>query len=280
MPTFDTPEPISATVEIQAGRVWIRASDRTDTVVEVRPLDADLDADVETARQTEVEYAAGQLTVRAPKHRLRSLFGRPPTIEVRVDLPNGSRVDVGSMGDLHGEGRLGESVFNTGAGAIRVESAARLRARTAAGDVLVGRTDGPADISTAAGRIRVGEIGGTATAKTSSGDIAVGEVTGDARLNTASGDVTVDRALAGITAKTAYGSVRVGEVARGSAVLESGFGEVEFGIAHGTAAWLDVDTKYGTVRSDLDAAEGPGKADETVEVRARTNFGDIVVRRA
>jgi hypothetical protein len=32
MPTFDTPEPIAAVLEITAGRVQIHASDRTDMV--------------------------------------------------------------------------------------------------------------------------------------------------------------------------------------------------------------------------------------------------------
>ena len=34
MPTFDTPQPITATVEISAGSVRLVASDRDDTVVE------------------------------------------------------------------------------------------------------------------------------------------------------------------------------------------------------------------------------------------------------
>jgi hypothetical protein len=34
------------------------------------------------------------------------------------------------------------------------------------------------------------------------------------------------------------------------------------------------------VRSDLDAAVAPEPSDETVEVRARTGYGDIVIRRS
>jgi hypothetical protein len=37
MPTFDTPAPISVSVDIGAGNIEIIASDRADTVVEVRP---------------------------------------------------------------------------------------------------------------------------------------------------------------------------------------------------------------------------------------------------
>ena len=39
MPKFETPEPISVTLDYAVGNVRISASDRTDTVVEVRPSD-------------------------------------------------------------------------------------------------------------------------------------------------------------------------------------------------------------------------------------------------
>ena len=57
MRTFDTPEPISVTVELGVGDLRIVASDRTDTMVEVRPSDAAKKADVTAAEQTRVEYA-------------------------------------------------------------------------------------------------------------------------------------------------------------------------------------------------------------------------------
>ena len=37
MPNFDTPQPITAVVEIAAGSIRLVASDRDDTVAEVRP---------------------------------------------------------------------------------------------------------------------------------------------------------------------------------------------------------------------------------------------------
>ena len=39
MPSFDTPEPISATAHVEAGSIQFSAGDRLDTVVEVRPRD-------------------------------------------------------------------------------------------------------------------------------------------------------------------------------------------------------------------------------------------------
>jgi hypothetical protein len=51
MPTFATPEPISATVEVVSGAVHVSASDRDDTVVEVAPRDPGRPSDVRVAEQ-------------------------------------------------------------------------------------------------------------------------------------------------------------------------------------------------------------------------------------
>lgn len=278
MPTFDTPGPIAATIDVAGGHVRIHASDRADTVVDVRPADESEDADVQAARQTQVEYANGQLLVRAPKNKIRSLFGRTPSVDLTIELPSGSRVDARAWGDIRSEGHIGESTFDIAAGSIRLDQTGRLKLRTAAGDVSVGRSGGHTDVATSSGKIWIGEIDGTALIKTSNGDITVGEVAGDVQLSTANGGITVDRALAAVSAKTAFGSVRIGEVVRGSVVLETAFGDLELGVREGTAAWLDVSSQQGSVRSDLDAIDHPAHAEETVEVRARTRFGDIVIR--
>ena len=69
MPTFQTPEPISVTLELGVGQVRIAASDRADTVVEVRPSDEADQSDVKAAQQVRVEYAGGMLRVTGPKVR-------------------------------------------------------------------------------------------------------------------------------------------------------------------------------------------------------------------
>ena len=61
MPTFETPEPITATIDVAVGDVRISAGDRGDTVVDVRPSDPSNDEDVKAAEQTRVECASGQL---------------------------------------------------------------------------------------------------------------------------------------------------------------------------------------------------------------------------
>ena len=92
MPTFNTPEPITATIDVAVGDVHLSAGDGTATVVDVRPSDASNSDDVKAAELTRVEYASGQLLVKAPK--LRSWLSRSGggSIDVTIELPAGSQV--------------------------------------------------------------------------------------------------------------------------------------------------------------------------------------------
>jgi hypothetical protein len=282
VPTFATPQPIVATVELPAGSVRVSASERADTVVDVRPHDPGSAADRDAAEQTRLEYADGRLSITAPKRPLlRSLLGAGPAIEVEVGLPEGSELDATGWADYVCTGRLAAVALEKAAG-VRIERAARVRANNSMGDIVVGRIDGHADLTTAMGRIRVGALGGTASLKTSAGDVSVGEVAAAARLKTAYGDIAVERALASVHAKTSAGSVRIGEAAAGTIELETAYGELEIGVPDGVAAYLDVSSGHGTVRSELDASASPLEADRrrTVEIRGHTQFGGIVIRRA
>jgi DUF4097 and DUF4098 domain-containing protein YvlB len=280
MPTFDTPEPISVTIELSTGDVRVVASDRADTVVEVRPSSPTDESDVEVAEQTRIDYADGVLLVRAPKPRLFGLFGATGSVDVTVALPTGSRLEAeASMAALRGTGRLGECRIRTSTGAVSLERTGRLDLSTGSGPVTVGRVDGSARISTGSGRVAVDEIDGVATVKNSNGDTWVGAVTGDARLNTANGNLTVDHAGAGVTAATANGEITLGTVSRGAVSARSGFGPIEIGIAPGTAAWLDLHTGFGSLHNRLDPTDAPPAGADAVEIRARTSYGDIVIRR-
>jgi DUF4097 and DUF4098 domain-containing protein YvlB len=281
MPTFDTPQPISATLSLGfvVGNVRISASDRTDTTVDVRPIDSSSKADLKVAEQTRIEYTDGRLVVNAPK--LRSLFGRKGGIDVTIELPSGSRLQgETAMGELRCDGRLGECRFKTAYGEIRLDQAGVVNLKSASGDVTVDHADGGAEVTASNGAVRIRRIDGPAMVKNSNGDSWIGEVTGDLRLNAANGGITVDQAHAGVTAKTANGSVRIGEVTRGAVTLETAAGTLEVGIRAGTAAWLDLNTVSGRVRNELAASAGPDNAEETVEVRARTYVGDIIIRRS
>ncbi|MEU5612956.1 DUF4097 family beta strand repeat-containing protein [Streptomyces sparsogenes] len=279
MPSFDTPAPISAIAHVEAGSIRFAAGDRPDTVVEVRPRDPKRDPDVRAADQTEVTYASGVLTIRTPKQR--SLFGRTGTVDVTVELPTDSRVELtGAWAQVLGEGRLGEVRVKTSAGDVRLDTTGPLHLTASHGSITVDQVEGTAEITTSTGSLRVGTVDGSATLKNSHGTTTVGAVTGDLRVSGAHGDIDIARAEGSVAATTAHGTVRVSDVARGTVQLETNYGAIEVGIREGTAAWIDASSNSGQVRNTLAASDSPEKTEDTVKVRARTRYGNIDVLRA
>jgi hypothetical protein len=278
MPTFDTPEPITVTFHVEVGAVHLAAEDRRDTVVEVRPhSDAD-PVDAKAAEQTRVTYADGELQIRSG--RGRPLFGRPGAVAVRITLPEGSQVHgTTSLVDVSAQGRLGECRLKTAVGHIRLDEAGPVRLTTQHGNIGVARVTGDAEIGSGIGEVRIGTLAGAGEIKSTQGDVRVAEAAGALRLKVANGNIRIGRALAGVAATSARGNARVDQAVRGTVELETRSGDLEVGIPEGTAAWLDIDSRLGNVRTTLDAAEGPGDEAATVEVRARTGIGDILVRR-
>ncbi|MEU2260793.1 DUF4097 family beta strand repeat-containing protein [Streptomyces sp. NPDC019645] len=277
MPSFDTPEPISVTARVEAGSIHFTASDRRDTAVEVRPRDPKKDLDVRAADQSEVTYANGTLTVRTPKP---TLFGRTGTVDVTVELPTGSRIDMsGAWAQLLGEGRLGEVRVKTSSGDVRLDTTGPLKLIASHGSITVDRVEGPAEITTSSGSLRVGIVDGGAVLKNSHGTTTVGAATGELRVSGANGDIDIRRAEDSVTATTAHGTLRVGEVARGVVQLETSYGAIDIGVREGTAAWLDVSSVSGQVRNTLTASAAPESTDDTVKIRARTRHGNIDIRR-
>jgi DUF4097 and DUF4098 domain-containing protein YvlB len=281
MPNYETPEPISVTLELGVGDVRIAASDRTDTVVEVRPSDEADESDVKAAQQVRVDYANGMLRVTGPKTRVFDFSRKTRSVDVSIELPSGSQVSAElQAGDIRCAGRLGECGLKTSVGNFWLERTGPLRLDTSTGHVTAGGITGNAEISTGTGKVQIGEVEGTAVVKNSNGNTTIDAVTGNVRVRAANGDIHVERAGAGVDAKTSNGSIRLGEVVRGSVALATAMGSLEIGIAEGTAAWLEVNTGFGHVRNLLENATRPEEADETVEVRGRTSYGDIVIRRS
>lgn len=278
MPSFDTPEPISATAHVEAGSIQFTAGDRLDTVVEVRPRDPKRDQDVRAADQAEVTYASGALTVRTPKP---NMFGRTGTVDVTVELPTGSRIDMtGAWVQVLGEGRLGEVRVKISSGDVRLDTTGPLKLTASHGSITVDRVEGMAEITTSSGSLRAGHVAGPAVLKNSHGTTTVGVATGELRVSGANGNIEIRRAEDSVTATTAHGTLRVDDVARGTVQLETSYGAIEVGVREGTAAWLDVSSGSGQVRNTLAVSEPPEKTEDTVKVRARTRYGNIDVRRA
>lgn len=179
MQKFVTPAPISAVLDIPAGRVQFIAADRADTTVEVLPANASKGRDVKAAEQTTVEYVDGILHVRAPESK-SPLLGSSGSVEVTVRLPAGSQVEAKTAAaEFRAVGRFGDVAFDVAHGSAKVDEAASVRLTTLAGDVSVGRLTGPGEISTAKGDIRITEaVRGTVVLRTKSGDVSVGAAPG------------------------------------------------------------------------------------------------------
>ena len=257
MPTFDTPEPISATIDVAMGDIRVSAGEGGTTVVAVRPSDASSEQDIKAAESTRVEYANEQLLIKAPK--LRSwLSSGGGSVDVTIELPAGSNVH-GALGaaDFHSDGRLGDCRIKTGLGRIQVDQADTLHLKSGAGDISVEHATGHAEVTVGSGDVRLRELDRSAVVKNSNGATWVGVAGGDLRVNSANGSIAVDEARAGVVAKSANGDVRLGEAVRGSVVLETQIGDLEVGIREGTAAWLDVRSTAGRVRNALEATAAP-----------------------
>ena len=284
MPKFETNQPIVLSIELSQGAAHVIASDRTDTVVAVNPSDPDRPEDVEAAGKIAVELANGTVFVGAPKRRgiAAPLLGwkRGGSVEVTVELPERSSVRAAAgFADIRGDGRLDDVEVKTGAGDVRLDRTGALRVRTSAGNVAVEEASGRAEI-VAAGDMTVGAVTGDADVKNLNGKTWIGRAGGAVRVKSANGDVTIEDADRDVTVKTANGNIRLGQVTRGSVTIETAFGGLEIGVRQGTAAWIDATTKFGRLHNNLAPSDDPEPSAETVQVRARTSFGDVLIARS
>ena len=282
MSVFETPRPISATFDLSVADVRITAGDRADTVVEVRPTNQTRSSDIKAAEQTRVEYSNGRLSVKMAKDWTRfTPFGGVASVDITIELPTGSAIRSESeMGSYDLDGRFEECTFRTGAGSIRLDRTGPLTVSTGIGEIIADRVAGDADLKTGSGQVRIGSVDGATIVRSGNGDTRIGEVGGDLRVKTANGEIVIGQARASVVAKSANGRIRIGDVVRGAVVMETAAGEIEVGIHEGTAAFLDVKTHYGNVRSSLQASNASEPSSSTVDVRARTSYGDIVITRA
>ena len=279
MPTFDTAEPISATVNLAIAHIHLTGGEAPRTVVDVRPSDPSKEKDVRAAEATSVRFTDGRLLIESPKQHgwQRKNDG---SVDVTVELPAGSHLQATvGLGDLRSDGRLGDCRVTTGSGEIMIAEAGTLNLTSGLGDITVDHVTGRAEATTGSGDLRLTTLDAGAVLKSANGDTWVGVARDELRLQTANGRIAVDEAHAGLEAKTANGDIRVTEVARGSVVLESHLGDIEVGVREGSAAWLDVRSALGKVSVELDDADTPDPTAETVSVRARTSLGKIRVRR-
>lgn len=278
MPTFSTPSPIDLAIKMPVGAIEIVAGDRDDTVVTVSPTNPAKAVDVRGANETAVEFDGQRLTITGPRPRF-SFVGPFESIDVKVELPIGSRLTAENLGGpVRTSGRLGATRIKSSL--VDIDSTGDLSVRALNGNVTVANADGTVDITADHGQIRLGTVTGEATLKASHGSITVTEARGDLEAKLSYGDLAITKALGSVEAKTAYGAIELLEVSSGSVQVESGYGQITIGVRPGVPAWLDLSSKVGRVRSDLAGDRAPESSEQTVAVRARTQYGDITVQHA
>lgn len=278
MHTFSTPNPIDLAIHLSVGMIEVFATDRTDTVVTVSPTNPSKMVDRRGAEDTRVDFEGERLTIRGPKPRF-SITGPYESVDLRIELPTSSRLTADlSSGAVNTTGRLGATRIK--AAQVDLDTTGDLWLRALHGHVVVGSAEGSAEITADHGQVRIGTIGGDAIIKASHGSVTIGECTGDLEAKLSYGDFEITKSVGSVSAKTAYGRIDVHELCAGSNELDTAYGQITVGVREGVAAWLDLLSKQGRVRNDLDADSAPGASDPSLAVRARTQFGDITVRRA
>ncbi|GMA23958.1 hypothetical protein GCM10025864_17170 [Luteimicrobium album] len=281
---FPTPGPVVLDAELAWARLDVVASERDDTVVTVTPHRPDRSGDARLASETTVELADGVLRIRTPRSwRFNPLGPSKDSVDVLVELPEGSELRGRlAAGNLVTRGALGAVTFRTSAGDLRVDEAGPLELQSSAGAITVGRATGAVTLTAAVGAVRVREIAGDATVKCHNGSTIVGEITGTLAVRSAHADVTVENARGDVEIKGSYGQTVVERIDRGQVRVESGYGSIDIGVPEGVAAWLDLGSTSGSVRSELEPSSAPSADDAdspTVEIHAQTSWGDVTVRR-
>lgn len=166
MPTFQTPDPIAVAIEVLSAEVLVHATDRTDTVVDIRPADESKKSDIRAAEQTRVDFTGGVLTVTRPKDwRTHTPFGGNPTIAVTIEVPAGSQLkSTAGVGRIAATGELGRCDLEIAAGDITVERAGdSVTAKVAKGDIRIGEAiRGELRLETSMGELEIGISPGSA----------------------------------------------------------------------------------------------------------------------
>src|SRR6185312_8245705 len=158
---FSTPSPIAVALDLYVADVRFAVSDRTDTIVEVRPTDPDKAADVKAAENTRVAYDDATRTLSIVSRKPRTRFvnfssKRPESIDVVIQLPPDSDVrGEAEIGDFQADGVLGTVMLKTNMGAIRLAETGPLNVHGGVGRINVEGVSGSAEVHSGSSDIRI-----------------------------------------------------------------------------------------------------------------------------
>jgi DUF4097 and DUF4098 domain-containing protein YvlB len=254
--TFDTPQPVDLRIRVTSGTVTVTAADTQTSTVEVVALDDDARDIAESAT---VRLEGDRLTVEMPERRV-SFSLRRRRIAVTVTVPVGSALTSRTA-----------SAQVTATGRY-----ATAKVTTASGDVSLDTVDGDAEVHCASGDVTITSARATRV-HSASGKVRIDHVAGDLEVHSASGRIRVGVADASVNAKTASGDISVEDARDGTIALNAASGDLHIGVRSGVTAHLDVSSVSGRIRSDLPIDDAAPESGATLDIRARTVSGNIVI---
>ncbi len=279
MHSFHTPTPVRLRVELWEGSVSLVADETATTTVELTPQAGEGAAQDLVDRAT-VEQRGDEIVVLMPKSK-GGLFRRGYGVRAVIHLPIDSDVhlETGSA-DVDARGPLGDCHVSTGSGDVTLELTTDLQARLGSGDLRLEASRGSIDVKGGSSDLVIGDVAGSATILTGSGDVTLEHVGGPLKIKSGSGDVVLKRAGEGVDAMAGSGDLLLKQVDQGRVRAKTGSGDIAIGVAQGTAAYLDILTVSGDVRSTLEGAGAPSEGETTVEIDIKSGSGDVVLQRA
>ena len=164
---------------------------------------------------------------------------------------------------------------------VAVPRGARVRLRTASGDLQADATLAGAEVASASGDVRLTRVEGPIKVQTASGELALGHVVGPVSAKLVSGDVSVEGLEGDLSVQSVSGDVTASVVAPGRVDVSNVSGDVTLAVRSGLLVELDVRSVSGQVTSQIALDGAAGEAGERpVTVKVRTVSGDVQVRRA
>lgn len=259
---FPCSEPAAISISSWAsGSVAVSGQQTSVIAVQVLPSHRGGNAD-DLLAEVRVSFDDGRLVITGP----RSSFLRRTGLDLTIKVPAHSdceihtaSADVSCVGDL---------------GALTLE--------TASGDLTAASASGPVVMKTASGDVFLDRADADVRISTSSGDAQIAHVRGELQVKASSGDLTIGDCGGSVTASTNSGDIDIKELTGGRAELEALSGDVTVAVAPGIGVYLDLSSISGSVRSDLDEAEGDGDdgaREASLEIKCRTISGDIRIRK-
>jgi hypothetical protein len=277
VPRYEVSGPIDLEIKAAVGFVEIIASDRTDAVVDVSPSKPGRGGDVSLAREAVVSFDSGRLRITVP--RRLNLFGRSDSVDIRCEVPTGSRVTIDSAyGSVRARGVLGDCRIVAKYGGVTADTVADLVLDAPYGSTDIAEVTGRLDATAGHGVLRIAQVHGDARLRAAHGTMELGTTGGDVEVAT-SGTVTIERALGDVTARSAHGPIRIREVDGGTIRLDNGHADIDVGVPTGIAAWIDASSTHGRVRNELTPDPTAAASDRTVELHLHANYGNVIIRR-